>query len=160
MDQTRKAVGCELYRAWFPQGKRTPLPYWKTYEGVNLLGAVTEDGESFFTEVADSFNSDVTVRFLRALQDEFGEHLHVVLDNATYFVSNQVEEFVEDTAMKLSFLPTGSPDMNPVEECWRQFKRELGNRFFGEVEELRAAVWNAIDEINAPELTDYLCPSV
>jgi transposase len=160
VDQTRKAVGCDLYRAWFPRGERTALPYWKTYEGVKLLGAVTEDGETFFTEVADSFTSDVTVRFLRALQAEFGEHLHVVLDNARYFASNQVEDFVEDTAIQLTFLPTGSPDMNPVEECWRQFKRALGNHYFGDLTELRSAVWDAIETINAPEIIDYLCPSV
>lgn len=160
VDQTRKPVGCELYRAWFPAGDRTPLPFWKTYEGVNLLGAVTENKETFFTEIADSFTSDVTIRFLRALQDEFGEHLHVVLDNATYFASNKVEEFVEDTAMKLTFLPTGSPDMNPVEECWRQFKRVLGNRFFADIDELRPAIWDAIEEITPPQLMDYLCPSV
>lgn len=119
---------------------------------------MTEDGETFFTEVADSFTSDVTVRFLRALQAEFGDHLHVVLDNATYFASNQVAEFVENSALKLSFLPTGSPDMNPVEECWRQFKRALGNRFFATIDELRPAVWDAIERINPPGLIDYLCP--
>lgn len=160
VDQTRKAVGCELYRAWFPAGERTPLPYWKTYESVNLLGAVTETGETFVTEVADSFTSDVTVRFLQALQAEFGDHLHVILDNATYFASNHVEEFVKETAIQLTFLPTGSPDMNPVEECWRQLKRALGNRYFGTMEELRPAVWDAIKEINAPEIIGYLYPSV
>jgi len=67
-----------------------------------------------FTKVADLLTSDVTVRFLRALQAEFGEHLHIVLDNARYFASNQAEEFVKDTVMKLSFLPTGSPDMDLV----------------------------------------------
>lgn len=160
MDQTRKAVGCELYRAWFPAGKRIPLPYCKTYEGVKLLGAVSEDGETFFTEVADSFTSEVTVRFLQALQDEFGDHIHIILDNATYFASNHVEEFVEDTAIQLTFLPAGSPDMNPVEECWWQFKRALGNRYFSDITELRSAVWDAIDKTNPPEITDYLCPSV
>lgn len=49
---------------------------------MKLLGAVTDGGETFFAEVTDSFTSAVTIRFLKALQEEFGDHLHVVLDNA------------------------------------------------------------------------------
>lgn len=112
-DRTRKAVGCDLYRAWFPVGGRVRLPDWRTYERVRLLGPITEDGETFFTEVADSFNSDVTIRLLQALQYKFGEKIHVILDNTTYFPSNNVAEFVNDSAIKLTHLPTGSPDMNP-----------------------------------------------
>jgi transposase len=136
------------------------MPYWKTYDGVNLLGALSEHGETFFTSVADSFTSDVTIRFLQAIQVKFGEYVHVVLDNATYFASNKVAEFVEDSSVKLTYLPTGSPDMNPVEECWRQFSQSLGNRFFGDLAELRAAVWPALESISPPNNYDYLCPSV
>lgn len=59
----RKAVGCELYRAWFPEGKRFELSYWKTYESVKLLGGVTEDDELFVTEVADSFKTTLSSSF-------------------------------------------------------------------------------------------------
>ena len=118
-----------------------------------MLGALSENGETFFTSVADSFTSDVTIRFLKALQAEFGESVHVVLDNATYFASNKVAEFVEDSSLKVTYLPTGSPDMNPVEECWRQFSQFLGNRFFGEVAELRSAVWPALESISPPIFT-------
>lgn len=136
------------------------LPYWKTYEGVKLLGAVSEDDETFVTPVEDSFTSDVTIRFLRALQTEFGEQIHVILDNATYFTSNQVTEFVENSAIRVTFLPPGSPDMNPVEECWRQLKRALGNRYFTSLDELRPAIWSALDTVSPPNIYDYLCPSV
>lgn len=158
IDQTRKAVGCDLYRAWFPEGKRVPLPYWKTYEGIKLLGAVTDCGETFVTEVADSFTSDVTIQFLRALQDEFGEYIHVILDNATYFASNQVSDFIDESSIQVTYLPTGSPDMNPVEECWRQLKQQLGNRFFGSIDALRPAIHTAIKQIEPPSIRNYLCP--
>jgi transposase len=160
IDQTRKSVGCDLYRAWFPEGERIPLPYWTESEAIKLLGAVSEDGETVFTEVNGRFTSDVTIHFLKALQDELGEHLHIVLDNAAYFASNQVAEFIAESSLKVTYLPPGSPDMNPMEECWRQFKRRLGNRFFTSVEELRAETLTALDDITPPQLVDYFCPSV
>jgi Transposase and inactivated derivatives len=125
---------------------------------VNLLAAVTENAETFVTSVADSFKSDVTIRFLQALQQEFGKKLHLVMDNATYFTSKKVSNFIENSKLKVTYLPTGSPDMNPVEKVWRQFKQALGNRYFGSLEELRPAVWSALQSVNVPNIRDCLCP--
>jgi transposase len=136
------------------------MPYWRTYESVRLLGGITENGETFFTEVADSFNSDVAVRMLKALQYTFGEKIHVILVNAAYFTSNKVGEFVDNSAIKVTHLPTGSPDMNPVEECWRQLKKRLGNRFFGSVVELRPAIRRVLNDLKPPGILGYLFLSV
>jgi transposase len=94
------------------------------------------------------------------LQEEFGEKLHIVLDNAPYFASNQVKEFIEDSQLKVTYFPTGSPDLNPVEECWRQLKRSLGNRFFQDIDELRADAFQALESISVPKLDGYFCPIV
>lgn len=160
MDQTRKTVGCDLYRAWFPEGERVKLPFWRRSNGIKLLGAVTEDNDFFAIEVSDTFTSEVTIRFLEALQDEYGEKIHVLLDNASYFKSHKVREYAEDSSIELTYFPRGSPDLNPVEECWRQLKRSLGNRFFGSVAEVRRAVFDALDEIVPPNIYEYLCPIV
>jgi transposase len=84
---------------------------------VRLLGAVSDEREFFATEVSDRFTSDVTIRFLPALQDEFGQKIHVLLDNASYFKSKQVQDFVEETQIEVTYFPRRSPDLNPVEEC-------------------------------------------
>jgi hypothetical protein len=31
IDQTKKSVGCDLHRAWFPVGERVKLPYWSSF---------------------------------------------------------------------------------------------------------------------------------
>jgi hypothetical protein len=79
-------------------------------EGVNLLGAVTEYGETTVLECGGSFTGEVTIRFLEHLQTEFGEKLVVLLDQATYFTA--------DEPIELVYFPTGSPDLNPTEEYW------------------------------------------
>ena len=127
---------------------------------MKLLGAVPDEREFFATEVRDRFTSDVTIRVLRALQDEFGKKIHVLLDNASYFKSQQVRDFVEESQIEVTYFPRGLSDLNPVEECWRQLKRSLGNRFFGSIDELRPVVTTALRQINPPHITDYLRLSV
>ena len=70
-------------------------------EGINLLGALTENGETMFLECNGSFTKEVTVRFLQALQERFGEELIVVLDKGTYFTANKVAPLNADALCEL-----------------------------------------------------------
>jgi len=126
-------------------------------EGVNLLGAITEYGETTVLECGGSFTGEVTIRFLEHLQAEFGEKLVVLLDQATYFTAAAVKDFVADESIELVYFPTGSPDLNPTEEYWRRLKLALGNRYFGSCAEIRSAVWTALESISPPSVYQYLC---
>ena len=127
-------------------------------ERVDGLRTVERRGESFFLPCAENFNSDTTIRLIDALQTEFGEKICVVLDNASYFTANAVQEFVEDTPIELCYLPRGSPELNPAEECWRQLNQELGNRLFDTLDDLRDAALSVLDRIEVPDVFTYLWP--
>ena len=122
------------------------------------LGCGQRQWRDVFLPCEEDFNSDTTIRLLDALQTEFGENICVVLDNASYFTANAVHEFVEDTPIELCYLPRGSPELNPAEECWHQLNQALGNRLFDTLDELRGAALTALDSINLPDLFAYLLP--
>jgi transposase len=157
IDQFRKAVGADLTYAWFPVGERPTVPVSASREGLNFLGALTETGETLFLECNGSFTKEVTVRFLQTLQANFGEELVVVLDQGSYFTANKVREFAEDSEVELLYLPTGMAKLNPTEECWRQLRSALGNRYFGTVDELRKGIRSAMETIDPPGIYQYLC---
>jgi transposase len=73
-------------------------------------------------------------------------------------ISNAVQDFVEDTPIELCYLPRGSPELNPTEECWRQLNQELGNRLFETLDDLRDAALSALERIKVPYIFTYLCP--
>jgi transposase InsO family protein len=128
-------------------------------EGVKKSEIIwSERDETFFLPCEENFNSDTTIRLLDALQTEFGEKICVVLDNASYFTANAVQEFVEDTPIELCYLPRGSPELNPVEECWRQLNQALGNRLFDTLDELQEAALAAPGDIKPPDVFTYLYP--
>jgi transposase len=157
IDQFRKAVGADLTYAWFPVGERPTVDVSASQDGLNFLGALTKNGETMFLECTGSFTKEVTVRFFEALQARFGEKLVIVLDKGSYFTANKVKEFAEETKIELLYLPTGMAKLNPTEECWRQLRSALGNRYFGTVDELRTGIRSALDTINPPGIYQYLC---
>jgi hypothetical protein len=128
------------------------------WDSIKLLGAVSDTDETFFLPCAENFNSDTTIRLLDALQTEFGEKLCVVLDNASYFTANAVQNFVEDSPIELCYLPRGSAPVNPAGECWKKLNQALGNRLFETLDELRDAALTALDRIKPPNVFTYFCP--
>ena len=51
----------------------------------------------------------------------------VVMDNATFHKSRKTKELIEEAGCFLLFLPTYSPDLNPIEKTWANLKRMIAN---------------------------------
>ena len=146
-----------LIYAWFPEGERPSL-LDDGRVGLDQAAGAGDSGETFFLPCEENFTSDTTIRLLDALQTEFGEKLCVVLDNASYFTAKAVHEFVEETPIELCYLPRGSPELNPAEECWKKLNQALGDRLFDTLDDLRDAALAALNCINPPNIFAYLCP--
>ena len=54
----------------------------------------TDTGETFFLPCEVNFNSNTTIRLVELRQNEFGDKLCIVLNNASYSTAKAVNEFV------------------------------------------------------------------
>ena len=158
IDQTRRRLKTHLGHGWFKRGERAIVKVSEQWDATKLLGALSEDGETKFYRCESNFNSEVTIHFLRALQEDFDDDLIVVLDNAPYFASKKVKKFSEDAGIELCYLPRYSPQLNPVEECWRQLNLHLKNRLFEDLDQFNRAIQESLDLVNPPSMFNYLYP--
>lgn len=124
---------------------------------MNLLGAVAENGDRFFTLVKGRLTGETTTLFLRSLQEEFGEKLVIVLDNAGYFTAKDVKKQAAKDGLLLDYLPPYAPEINPVEQCWRQLNQARGNRLFRDLSELKSFLTTTLPTISSPSIYNYLC---
>lgn len=67
----------------------------------------------------------------------------VVLDNASFHKSPELYDMVESMGCLLVFLPPYSPDLNPIEKVWANFKRNL-RRIIKKCDKFREAITQAI----------------
>lgn len=49
----------------------------------------------------------------------------VIMDNAAFHKSAKTRELIEGKGCRLIFLPPYSPDLNPIEIFWANFKRKV-----------------------------------
>ena len=92
-----------------------------------MLGAITGNGDRFFSRFEEYVTAEHAKYFILALCEEFQGDLIVVLDSAPYFRASAVTDLAARDDLVLVRFPAYSPDLNPVEECWRQLKDALGN---------------------------------
>jgi transposase len=49
----------------------------------------------------------------------------LILDNASFHKSKETVEIIEKAGCEVLFLPPYSPDLNPIEKFWANFKRKV-----------------------------------
>ena len=66
--------------------------------------------------------------------------LYVICDNARYYRSKAVQEYLETSRVKLVFLPPYAPNLNLIERFWKFLKKKvLYNRYYETFDEFREA---------------------
>ncbi len=93
--------------------------------------------------------------FILALCQEFENDLIIVLDGAPYLRVSAITDLAARDDLTFVPLPAYSPELNPVEECWRQLQAALSNRFFDSLNELTTAIDTAIDQLSLLETSNY-----
>jgi putative transposase len=74
------------------------------------------------------------------MEAKINKRIILILDNFSSHRSKLVIEFAEVHNIILVFLPSYSPDLNPIEQIWRAIKREISKIFVQDLSHLIAII--------------------
>ncbi len=111
---------------WIKKGKEQVL---KTNTGrmrVNINGAYNIEEHKVIIRDDESINSQSTIALLeQMLKEQPLGILYIILDNAKYYRSQIVKEFLgKNQRIQFVFLPPYSPNLNIIERLWKFFKKK------------------------------------
>lgn len=143
-----------MTRGWFVVGSRPTkkyeqLPYQKTCAfGALGVGKV-------ITKLSKKINSRKYLAFIKRLNKQH-EKLCLIVDNARWHLTKEVMEFIKQAKIKLIRLPTYSPELNPIEQYWKNVKNWLGTRPWASLPELTKQLRIAFRKsFLLPDISDY-----
>ena len=111
---------------WIKTGQEKEIKSNTGRARVNINGAINiedNDGEFVFGEAV---NAQTTIELFEKLERKYSEakNIYVICDNAKYYHSALVSDFLNNSIVKIIFLPPYSPNLNLIERFWKFFKKE------------------------------------
>src|SRR6201987_1081172 len=119
-----RAVGC-----WAPKQDNLAIEQTSGRERINIHGAIDlETGQTRMIEV-ETVDAASTIRLLEAIEALYPllVLIHVFLDNARYHHAKLVQQWLARPGcrIKLHFIPSYCPHLNPIERLWGLMHRNV-----------------------------------
>lgn len=160
-DEVKFQLEPDYKRIWFPKGEKPQGAFFWSSKKLLTFGALTSD-HNFFYEFYDSQNSLIFRHFLRKfIKTLDSDNKYVfILDNVGYHKTQTVLNLLNEFSfIKVEYLPTYSPELNPIETCWKVSKNNVTkSQYFPNIETMQEALesfWSK--HIFMQEFITYLC---
>lgn len=109
---------------------------WHAKGRTHAIGALVGTCLLTVCLFSGNINSEVFLAWLtQDLLPKVPEQCVMVMDNASFHKSDNIQKAIRDAGHSLEYLPAYSPDLNPIEHKWAQAKA-LRRRFLCSVDEL------------------------
>lgn len=127
---------------WIKKGREKELKANCGRQRLNINGAIDIETLEPVTGFYDTINADSTIDLFSKIEAKHtdAKTIYIIVDNARYYRSRLLKEYVKGTKIKLIFLPPYSPNLNLIERYWKFFKKKvLNDRYYETFAEFRRA---------------------
>jgi transposase len=155
--QHNPVIGC----GWIKRGEDFPIKSNTGRRRLNINGAINVQTMSAQIRFDDTIDAVSTIALFQQIEqaNPTASRIIVICDNARYYRSRAVMEYLKGSRIHLEFLPPYSPNLNLIERFWKFFKRQvLYNRYYETFEKYKDAcrAFFADLDAHAPRLRTLL----
>jgi transposase len=127
---------------WIKRGQDREVRSNTGRRRVNINGAIDLERLEPVVRFDETINTDSTIALFEQLEEVnlAATWIYVICDNARYYRSKAVKEYLKTSRIKLVFLPPYAPNLNLIERLWKFFKKKvLYNQYYESFGEFRVA---------------------
>jgi transposase len=127
LDQTGLRSDAPVGTTWAPVGQTPVVAKTGKRFGVNVMAAISNKGELYFTCYTGSFNGPVFLAYLERLVRHLDRKIHLIVDGHPVHRRVSVRDWLAEhvAQIEMHFLPGYSPELNPVELLNGDVKRHV-----------------------------------
>ena len=135
---------------WMEKGQDVVLKSNTGRQRININGAVDPKSLEVSIQVDDAVNAQSTIKLFEKLESKYptAKRIVVICDNARYYRSNLVREFLKKSRVEIKFLPPYAPNLNLIERLWRFMNKKVrNNKYYEKFSEFEFAVFEFFEKI-------------
>jgi transposase len=128
----------------------------KRGKNVSLISAISLQGVLAQSSLMGGTDAVTFEAFIsQKLLPKLWNGAYVIMDNCSIHKGKAIRNLIESVGAKLIYLPTYSPEFNPIEHCWSKLKsllRQIGARNY---RDLAIAIEFAFSQISLHDIRNW-----
>jgi len=114
-------------RGFSPKGKTPVVRLNAKKSRINMISAISNQGQARFMFYKESMNADTLIEFMGRLTKDSSKKVYLVLDNLKVHHGKLVQAWLDKhkDAIEVFYLPSYSPELNPDEYLNGDLKRHV-----------------------------------
>lgn len=151
-------------RTWAKRGAAPQVEVTGKRGRYNVLSVVTAKGKLHYKVTDKRINSQIYIEFLAQLLQDRDHPFILIADRASFHYSKAVCSFVRSHRhqLRIYFLPSYSPELNPDEHVWEEIKgKQIGRQSVTSKLDLKEKLYSALkslQENSARLMSFFLLP--
>ena len=120
---------------------------------IHVFGAISSKRR--FMKLSEKINSKKFLAFVKRLKKNV-KKLCIITDNGRWHLTKEVLSFVKKSKVVMIRIPPYSPEVNPIEQYWKNNKGYLATKAYFDKKGLIREVKRSLrKDILVPNLSDY-----
>jgi transposase len=134
MDAVHPTMATKITCGWIKKGVDKPIAQTASRTRVNVIGAIELKSTTVHSAFVDVVNVLTILAFFDQLKAAYpnAPKIHVILDQAGYHRSHELQKQAAAKGIVLHLLPPYSPNLNPIERLWKVMNEYARNNVFFE----------------------------
>jgi transposase len=142
MDAVHPQHNPVMASGWIKRGKDFQIPTNTGRKRLNINAAMDVDGFHLVVHDDQTVNAQSTIQLFKKIEAVYPDagKITLICDNAKYYRSRELNDYLEDSKIELMFLPPYALNLNLIERLWKYFKKNvLYNHYFETFDEFKKA---------------------
>lgn len=112
---------------WIKRGLDCEIRSNTGRQRLNINGVINPTTQESIIRYDETINAQSTLRLFQQIEEQnpVAEKIYIICDNARYYRSKIVKDYLSESIIELIFLPPYAPNLNLIERYWKFFKKKV-----------------------------------
>ena len=141
----------KLANGWIEKGKDKLIKSNTGRTRINLNGVLDYATKEVIIREDKTINAQSTIELFKEIEEknQTKDKIFIIVDNARYYRSKLVSEYLQFSKIEIIFLPPYSPNLNLIERLWKFMRKKIiNNKYYEKSTEFRRKLLEFFDNID------------
>ncbi len=148
-DGVHPTMATKITYGWIRKGMDKPIATTGNRTRMNLMGSLNLESMDVIIGDYETLNSEAMKSYFSLVRSKYpmAPSIHLILDQGSYNTSIDTKNAAKKVGIVLHYLPTYSPNLNPIERLWKVMNEYArNNQFFPSAKDFRRSILAFFEE--------------